>query len=135
MKAFLTLALLAMATIASAQPGHRGKNHNKFNHHKNQKHYAPAPHHRKLVRVDQRRDYHYHVNREINRYDFLRLSRSQRSRLEVSLNFLLSNNYAPRAYELRLRRDLRDILTRAQYQAWERRAYNNSNVFVFNFGR
>lgn len=134
MKTFLTLALLAMTAIASAQPRHHGKGHGKYKKHNKHHYHAPNPH-RKMVRVDQRRDYHYHVNREINRYDFLRLSRSQRSRLEVSLNFLLSNNYAPRAYELRLRRDLREILTRAQYQAWERRAYNNSNVFVFNFGR
>ena len=141
MKTLFTLALLAVTTIASAQPGHgykHGKGHYK-KHKKYQKHYNhnrnDYKHNRRVVRNDHYRDYHYHVNREMNRYDFLRLSQNQRSRLQVSLNFLISNGYGPRDYEYRLRRDLRDILTRSQYDLWERRAYSSGNTFVFNFNR
>ncbi|MBA5791482.1 hypothetical protein H1R17_13050 [Flavobacterium sp. xlx-214] len=151
MKAIFTLALLAVTTIASAQPGHhRGKGHG--NGHKKEKHYNKHHHNdryerysrddddysrnRRVVRNDYYdRDYSYRVGRELSRYDFLRLSRHQRSRLQVSLNFLVSNGYGPRDYESRLRRDLRDILDRSQYDMWERRAYGNNNTFVFNFGR
>lgn len=145
MKVLFSLAFLAIATIANAQPGHhkhahKGKGNGHYKQHKSYKHDSYdddddyGHRHRRVVRKDYGRDYHYHVNREMNRYDFLRLSSHQRSRLQVSLNFLISNGYGPRDYESRLRRDLRDILTRDQYRTWERRAYNNSNVFVFNFG-
>lgn len=144
MKALFSLAFLAIATIANAQPGHykhhnNGKGKGHYKHYKKQKYdrYDDDDYgyrNRRVVRKDYGRDYHYHVNREMSRYDFLRLSSNQRSRLQISLNFLISNGYGPREYESRLRRDLRDILTRDQYRSWERRAYNNNNVFVFNFG-
>ncbi len=144
MKTFFTLALLAITTIASAQPGHHNGHHKHKKHHKTHKvhkhHRDNAPHYRhnqrKVVRHDNRRDYYYHVDREMSRYDFLRLSRAQRSKLQVSLNFMVANNYGPRDYEYRLRRDLRNILTREQYSMWERRAYTGGgNTFVFNFNR
>ncbi len=137
MKVFFTLAFLAITTIASAQPGHhkhdrgRGKGHAK--HYKNKKYNRHDHHHRKERRYV--RDYHYEVEREMSRYDFLRLSRHQRSRLNVTLNFLVSNGYGPREYERRLRSDLYDILSRSQYSMWEDRAYARNNVFVFNFGK
>jgi|SRR5690606_28676243 len=137
MKVLFTLALLAVTTIASAQPGHgykHGKGHYK-KHKKYQKHSNHNDYNRRVVRKNHHRDYHYHVSREMSRYDFLRLSQAQRSRLQVSLNFLISNGYGPRDYEYRLRRDLRDILSRSQYDLWERRAYNSGNTFVFNFNR
>lgn len=151
MKSFFTLALLAVTAIASAQPGHhRGngkghKKHDKYNKHYNRDHddrrdrdYRRDDYKRGRY-VDNRynRDYDYRVEREISRYDFLSLSRNQRQRLQVSLNFLVSNNYAQREYERRLRSDLYNILSRDQYNNWERRAYTggNSNTFVFNFGR
>lgn len=140
MKTLITLALLAVTTIASAQPGH-GRNHGKGHykhHHKHKTEYRKKDykHGRRVVRNDYKRDYHYHVQREMARYDFLRLSQAQRSRLQVSLNFLISNGYGARDYEYRLRRDLRSILSRSQYNLWERNAYNNGgNTFVFNFNR
>lgn len=141
MKTLITLALLAMTTVMTAQPGH-GKSHGKGHYKKHQKHQKHKAHKyqkdykhgRKVVRNDYQRDYHYHVQREMARYDFLRLSQAQRSRLQVSLNFLISNRYAPKDYDLYLRRDLSSILSRSQYDLWERRAYKNgSNTFVFNF--
>lgn len=144
MKALFTLALLAVTTIASAQPGHHRGHHKHKKHHK--KHYTHRHHRdddrhyrhnqRRVARYDNRRDYHYHVDREMRRYDFLRLSRAQRSQLQVSLNFMIANNYGPRDYERRLRRDLGTILTRDQFGMWERRAYTGGgNTFVFNFNR
>lgn len=144
MKALFTLALLAVTTIASAQPGHHKGHHKHKKHHK--KHYTHRHHRdddrhyrhnqRRVARYDNRRDYHYHVDREMRRYDFLRLSRAQRSQLQVSLNFMIANNYGPRDYERRLRRDLGTILTRDQFGMWERRAYTGGgNTFVFNFNR
>lgn len=148
MKAFYTLVLLAATTIASAQPGHHrgnGKGHSKHNNHKKYDNHHRHDHHdrddddysrnRRVVRRDYGRDYNYRVEREMSRYDFLRLDRQQRSRLQVSLNFLVSNGYGSADYERRLRRDLYDILSRDQYSMWERRAYNSGNTFVFNFGR
>jgi len=138
MKTLITLALLAMTTVMTAQPGH-GKSHGKGHYKKHQKHKAHKyqkdyKHGRRIVRNDYQRDYHYHVQREMARYDFLRLSQAQRSRLQVSLNFLISNRYAPKDYDLYLRRDLSNILSRSQYDLWERRAYKNgANTFVFNF--
>lgn len=138
MKTLFTLALLAVTTIASAQPRH-GNHHGKGHYKKHQKHYNhnrnDYKHNRKVVRNNHQRDYHYHVSREMNRYDFLRLSQAQRSKLQVSLNFLIANNYGPRDYEYRLCKDLRSILTRNQYAMWERRAYSSGNTFVFNFNR
>lgn len=144
MKTLFTLALLAITTIASAQPGHHRGHHKHKKHHK--KHYTHKHHRdddrhyrhnqRRVVRYDDRRDYHYYVDREMSRYDFLRLSRAQRSQLQVSLNFMVANNYSPRDYERRLRRDLGTILTRDQFGLWERRAYTGGgNTFVFNFNR
>lgn len=144
MKTLFTLALLAVTTIASAQPGHHRGHHKHKKHHK--KHYTHKHHRdddryyrhnqRRVARYDDRRDYHYHVDREMSRYDFLRLSRAQRSQLQVSLNFMVANNYGPRDYERRLRRDLGIILTRDQFGMWERRAYTGGgNTFVFNFNR
>lgn len=156
MKALFTLALLAVTTIASAQPGHgrgHGKGHYKHGkHHKNERYdkhdrnnrydrrddddYSRS---RRVVRSDYgrnySRDYNYRVERELARYDFLRMTRAQRSRLQVSLNFLVSNGYGQRDYERRLRSDLYNILSRDQYRMWERQAYNSGNTFVFNFGR
>ncbi|MDO5636684.1 MAG: hypothetical protein Q4G18_05465, partial [Myroides sp.] len=122
MKTLITLALLAMTTVMTAQPGH-GKSHGKGHYKKHQKHQKHKAHKyqkdykhgRKVVRNDYQRDYHYHVQREMARYDFLRLSQAQRSRLQVSLNFLISNRYAPKDYDLYLRRDLSSILSRSQY--------------------
>ncbi|WLD24937.1 hypothetical protein NU10_06030 [Flavobacterium dauae] len=149
MKTLFTLALLAVTTIASAQPRHHKNHHKHKSHHK--KHYEHKYyrddwddrdddhyHHnkRRVVRYNNHRDYHYYANREMSRYDFLRLSRSQRSQLQVSLNFMIANNYGPRDYERRLRRDLGTILTRDQFGMWERRAYTGGgNTFVFNFNR
>nr|WP_298001821.1 hypothetical protein [uncultured Flavobacterium sp.] len=141
MKTLFTLAVLAVTTIASAQPGHGRKHgnghykkHNKHKvHHYDKKDYK---HGRRVVRTNHRRDYNYHVQQEMARYNFLRLSQAQRSRLQVSLNFLISNDYGPRDYEYRLRKDLRNILSRSQYDLWERKAYNNGGTtFVFNFNR
>lgn len=144
MKTLFTLALLALTTIASAQPGH-SKGHSKHKkHHKKhyaQKHYRANDRNyqhnqRKVVKYDHRKDYHYNVEREMSRYDFLRLSRIQRDQLQVSLNFMVANNYGSRDYERRLRSDLGTILTRDQYGMWERKAYTGGgNTFVFNFNR
>lgn len=144
MKALFTIALLAITTIAGAQPGHHRGHGNGHSKHHHKKHYDRHDHRRddddysrsrRVVRRDYGRDYHYRVEREMSRYDFLRLSRQQRSRLQVSLNFMVSNGYGPVDYERRLRRDLYEILSRDQYGMWERRAYNSGNTFVFNFGR
>ena len=147
MKALLTLALLAVTTIASAQPGH-GKGHGKghYKHGKHEKHDRYDKHNRRhddygrdqrrVVKRDYNRDYNYRVERELSRYDFLRMTRAQRSRLQVSLNFLVSNGYGAREYERRLRSDLYNILSRDQYRMWENRAYSGGgNTFVFNFNR
>lgn len=141
MRTLFTLALLAVATIASAQPGHgrkHGKGHYKHNKHYNKHHDRDDYRRGERVYRDYdrgRRNYDYRVAREMNRYDFLRLSRHQRSRLQVSLNFLVTNGYRDRAYEQYLRRDLYDILSRDQYRMWENRAYRGGgNTFVFNFG-
>lgn len=141
MKTLITLALVAVTTIASAQPGH-GKGHYKHNkHHKHERYERydrrddDHDRRRRVVRNDYNRDYNYRVERELARYDFLRMSRAQRSRLQVSLNFLISNGYGARDYERRLRSDLYNILNRDQYRMWENRAYNGGNTFVFNFGR
>lgn len=143
MRTLFTLALLAITTIASAQPGHgreRGKGH--YKKHKQEKYYDNRaydrnyPKGRRVVRYDDRRDYDYRVAQEMRRYDFLRLSGAQRSRLQVSLNFMLNNGYGPREYERRLRSDLYNILSRDQYRMWEQRAYTGGgNTFVFNIGR
>lgn len=144
MKALFTLALIAVTTIASAQPGHHRGHHKHKKHHT--KHYTHKHHRdddryyrhnqRRVVRYDRQRDAHYYVNREMSRYDFLRLSRAQRAKLQVSLNYMIVNNYGPTAYERRLRADLRNILTRNQYRMWQRNAYRGGgNTFVFNFNR
>jgi len=141
MKSLITIAFLAIATIANAQPGrhrdhdrdydkksNRGYNHNskhKKNDYKKGKKYNKKHNHR---------DCDYQVERELNRYDFLKLSREQRSRLQVSLNFMITNNYSQRAYERRLKSDLYNILNRNQYRSWENRAYNTGNTFIFNIG-
>ncbi|HLW41925.1 MAG TPA: hypothetical protein VKY82_06110 [Flavobacterium sp.] len=137
MKLWYTLALLAITTIASAQPGHHKHRKGKKVHkkHYTHKHYDTRGLKRQVVKVHHGRDYHYYVNREMARFEFLRLSRQQKAKLQISLNFLISNGYSPQIYERRLRSDLRTILSRSQYQQWERRAYGNNNVFVFNFVR
>ncbi len=140
MKTLITLALLAVTTIASAQHKHHNRHHNDHDNGRHnghyKKHYKHQKHYAERRKYDNHRDCHYYVAREMNRYDFLRLNRAQRSQLQVSLNFLISNNYGPRDYEYRLRGDMRRILTRDQYHLWERRAYaGGGNTFVFNFNR
>lgn len=139
MKSLFVLALLTITTIANAQPGHgrdHGKGHYKKNHKNNHYDKKDYKHGRKLVRDNHRTNYHYHVEREMNRYEFLRLNNGQRKRLETSLHFLISNNYGGRDYEIRLRKDLRNILSRSQYDLWYKNAYRNGgNTFVFNFNR
>lgn len=137
MKNLFALAFFAITTIASAQPGH-GRDHGKghYKKHHKAKHYDKKnyKHGRKLVRNDHRTNYHYHVQREMARYEFLRLNNSQRKKLETSLHFMISNNYGPRDYEVRLRKDLRSILSRSQYDLWHKNAYRNGGTtFVFNF--
>ena len=141
MKSLITIAFLAIATIVNAQPGrHRDneRDHDRkpkrgHNHHSKHKKndYKKG---RKYDKKHNHRDCDYRVERELNRYDFLNLSRDQRSRLQVSLNFMITNNYNQRAYERRLKSDLYNILNRNQYRNWENRAYNNTgNTFIFNF--
>ncbi|WP_177764655.1 hypothetical protein [Flavobacterium sp. I3-2] len=140
MKSFITIAFLAIATIANAQPGRhkeerRDYNRNSNNGYQHSKHkkndYKKG---RKYDKKHNHRDCDYRVERELSRYDFLNLSRDQRSRLQVSLNFMITNDYNQREYERRLRSDLYHILNRNQYRNWENRAYNNSgNTFIFNF--
>lgn len=136
MKSLFTIALLSIVSIASAQPGrHReqGRPHHNDRKHDNfrKNDYKKG---RKHVNKQRQRDCDYRVERELSRYDFLRLNRDQRARLQFSLNYMISNNYAQRDYERRLRADLNNILSREQYRSWENRAYsNNGNVFVFNF--
>src|SRR5690606_32029644 len=127
MKTLFTLALLAVTTIASAQPrhgNHHGKGHYK-NHKKHQKHYNhnrnDYKHNKKVVKNNNQLNNNYNLSLKIIRNNFLRLSQAQRSKLQVSLNFLIANNYGPRDYEYRLCKDLRSILTRNQYAMWERR--------------
>lgn len=133
MKSLLTIAFLSIATIINAQPGHHRDN-GKSNHKHHSKHkkndYKKG---RRYTKKDNRRDYDFRVQRELNRYDFLNLTRNQRSRLQVSLNFLIINNYNQREYERRLKSDLYDILNRNQYRSWQNRAYNSGNTFIFNF--
>ena len=132
MKTFFTIAFLAITTLASAQPGHykdHGRGHYKNDHYKKHK-----KNKYKKDKHNHRNDCDYRVQREMNRYDFLRLSQAQRSKLQVSLNFLITNQYSDRDYERRLRNDLYSILTKDQYRTWENRAYRGGNTFVFNFG-
>ena len=135
MKSLLTIAFLIITTIANAQPGHHrdnGRNHKKTN-----KAYKNHSKHKKndykKGRKYNHRDYDYRVQREMDRYAFLNLSRDQKSRLQISLNFLITNNYNQREYERKLRSDLHKILNRNQYRSLENRAYNSGNTFIFNF--
>nr|WP_297307014.1 hypothetical protein [uncultured Flavobacterium sp.] len=137
MKSLFTIALLSIVSIASAQPG-RHREEGRFqhkNHNKHEKlHKKDYKKGKKHAKQHHKHDYNYRVERELSRYDFLRLNRNQRARLQFSLNYMISNNYAQREYERRLRADLSNILSREQYRSWENRAYtNNGNVFVFNF--
>ena len=140
MKTIFTLAFLAITTLTSAQPGHHKHHKNKEKKHsygyydkkysKQKKYYAhqhAKPHKKKV--------YYYEVEREMRRYDFLRMSDYQRNRLEISLNYMFRNGYGPREYERRLRSDLHSILNRRQYEMWQQQAYGRNQVFVFNFGR
>lgn len=141
MKSLITIAFLAIATIANAQPGRHRENRRDDDRKPNRGYHHHSKHkkndYKKGRKYDKRysqRDCDYRVERELNRYEFLNLSRDQRSRLQVSLNFMISNNYGQREYERRLRSDLYNILNRNQYRSWENRAYNNSgNTFIFNF--
>lgn len=126
MKVFILTAFMAIATFANAQPGHykdHGRGHQKKDYHKK---YKKRKHHDK--------ECDYRVRKEMNRYDFLRLSNIQRSKLQVSINLLISKDYSEREYENRLKRELYQILSRDQYKSWESRAYRGGNTFVFNFG-
>jgi len=139
MKNLITLVFLTLTFLANAQPNHyrekdknfkrekdKRKNYSKSHKHDKKKHYYKRNH---------RKDYNYRVERELSRYEFLRLSELQRSKLQVSINFLANNQYNEREYERRLKSDLYTILSRDQYRNWENRAYNNGNTFIFNFGK
>lgn len=134
MKNLFTIALLTISSLVSAQPGHHKNNHNPKKHKPKEIHNHRKP--KKNFKHNKKHpNYDYRVQRELERYRFLNLSNTQRNKLQVSINFLVTNSYNEREYERRLRSDLHQILTQNQYRNWENRAYNsnNNNVFIFNF--
>jgi len=137
MKALFTISFLVVSAIAIAQPNHRRDRDDYRQDHRSKKHHQ---HHKKndykkgRKYSNHKKDYDYRVDRELSRYEFLRLSRMQQNKLQVRLNFLVNSGYGSREYERRLRSDLYEILSREQYRNWENRAYGNGgNTFIFNF--